>query len=247
MLVGATFCQNPDSASFLSSGFFDAGTGFFMNQLSSFTHLFWDLDGTLTESAPGIMNSARHALDYYGIHDVPQSTLKKFIGPPLMDSFQELFGFSHEKAHEAMGKYREYFGEKGLFENSVYNGIIETLQALKNQGKHLYVATSKPEVFMKRILERFQLARFFEFAGGSDLEESRSEKALVIQYVIQENHLEEERKNGKILMIGDRKHDIIGAHKNNIPCCACLWGYGNRQEFSEFGADYVIERPKELL
>lgn len=221
--------------------------GFFMNQLSSFTHLFWDLDGTLTESAPGIMNSARHALDYYGIHDVPQSTLKKFIGPPLMDSFQELFGFSREKAYEAMGKYREYFGEKGLFENSVYDGIIETLQALKNQGKHLYVATSKPEVFMKRILERFQLARFFEFAGGSDLEESRSEKALVIQYVIQENNLEEEQEKGRILMIGDRKHDIIGAHKNKIPCCACLWGYGSREEFSEFGADYVIERPGELF
>ena len=241
------FLSEPRLRQFFIFWIFDAGTGFFMNQLSSFTHLFWDLDGTLTESAPGIMNSARHALEYYGIRDVPESTLKKFIGPPLMDSFQELFGFSREKAYEAMGKYREYFGEKGLFENSVYDGIIETLQALKNQGKHLYVATSKPEVFMKRILEKFNLAPFFEFAGGSDLEESRSEKALVIQYVIQENNLEDEQEKGRILMIGDRKHDIIGAHKNKIPCCACLWGYGSRQEFSEFGADYVIERPGELL
>ena len=88
---------------------------------------------------------------------------------------------------------------------------------------------------------------FTEVRKYKDLEESRSEKALVIQYVIRENHLEEEEKNGRILMIGDRKHDIIGAHKNKIPCCACLWGYGSRQEFSEFGADYVIERPGELL
>ena len=218
-----------------------------MNLISSFTHLFWDLDGTLTESAPGIMNSARYALEYYGIHNVPESTLKKFIGPPLMDSFQELFGFSREKAHEAMGKYREYFGEKGLFENSAYDGIIETLSALKSQGKHLFVATSKPEIFMNRILEKFNLAPFFEFAGGSDLEETRSEKAKVIEYVIKENHLEEEREKGKILMIGDRKHDIIGAHKNNIPCCAVLWGYGSREEFSEFNADFIIEKPGELL
>ena len=100
---------------------------------------------------------------------------------------------------------------------------------------------------MNRILEKFNLAPFFEFAGGSDLEETRSEKAKIIEYVIQENHLEEERKNGKILMIGDRRHDIIGAHKNSLPCCAVLWGYGSREEFSEFNADFVIEKPEALL
>lgn len=218
-----------------------------MNLISSFTHLFLDLDGTLTESAPGIMNSARHALEYYGIHNVPESTLKKFIGPPLMDSFKDFFGFPPEKAREAMKKYREYFGEKGLFENSVYDGIRETLEKLKSKGKHLFLATSKPEIYTNRILEKFNLTHFFEFVGAADVEETRSEKAKVIEYVIKENHLEEEREKGKILMIGDRKHDIIGAHKNNIPCCAVLWGYGSREEFSEFNADFIIEKPGELL
>ena len=218
-----------------------------MKPLSSYRYLFFDLDGTLTESAPGIMNSARYALAQYGITDVPDSTLRKFIGPPLMDSFQELFGFSSKKAREAMKKYREYFAEKGLFENSVYEGIRETLTLLKSQGKHLFVATSKPEIYTNRILEKFDLTHFFEFVGGADVEETRSEKAKVIRYVVDEARLEEERQNGLILMIGDRKHDIIGAHKNEIPCCACLWGYGSQEEFNENGADFVISAPQELL
>lgn len=218
-----------------------------MKNLSSYNYLLFDLDGTLTESAPGIMNSARYALAQYGITDVPDSTLRKFIGPPLMDSFQDFFGFSPDKAREAMKKYREYFGEKGLFENSVYDGIRETLTALKGQGKHLFVATSKPEIYTNRILEKFDLMHFFEFVGGADVEETRSEKAKIIAYVIQNAGLEKERQNGSLLMIGDRKHDIIGAHKNNIPCCACLWGYGSHEEFNENGADFVIEKPENLL
>ena len=217
-----------------------------MKPLSSYKYLFFDLDGTLTESAPGIMNSARYALAQYGITDVPDSTLRKFIGPPLMDSFQELFGFSSEKAREAMKKYREYFSEKGLFENSVYEGICETLTRLKSQGKHLFVATSKPEIYTNRILEKFDLAHFFEFVGGADIEETRSEKAKIIRYVIDEACLEKERQNGLILMIGDRKHDIIGAHENEIPCCACLWGYSSPEEFAEYKADFVIRKPEEL-
>ena len=218
-----------------------------MKNFTSYTHLLFDLDGTLTESGPGIMNSARYALARYGIKDVPDSTLLKFIGPPLMDSFQELFGFSPEKAREAMKIYREYFSEKGLFENSVYDGIRESLTSLKAGGKHLYVATSKPQIFTDRILEKFDLTHFFDFIGGADVEETRSEKAQIIKYVIDQAGLEEERQNGKILMIGDRKHDIIGAHKNNLQCCAVLWGYGNMEEFKEYKADYVIEKPEELL
>jgi phosphoglycolate phosphatase len=218
-----------------------------MKQLSSYTHLFFDLDGTLTESAPGIMNSARYALAFYGIRDVSESMLKKFIGPPLMDSFQNMFGFSPEKAREAMKKYREYFADKGLFENSVYPEIKESLTELKNRGKHLFVATSKPEIYTDRILEKFLLTDFFEDVCGSDIEETRSAKDQVIAYLIEKNHLEEEKENGKILMIGDRLHDIRGAHKNSIPCCACLWGYGSEEEFRENKADFVIERPADLL
>jgi len=214
---------------------------------ANFTHLLFDLDGTLTESAPGIMNSARHALSYYGINDVSEATLKKFIGPPLMDSFQMLFGFSPEKAREAMGKYREYFADRGLFENSVYPEIRETLTALKAQGKHLFVATSKPQIYTDRILEKFGLTDFFEYVCGSDIEETRGEKAQIIDFLIEENHLEQEKRSGRILMIGDRLHDIIGAHKNGIPCCAVLWGYGSKEEFNENKADFVIEKPADLV
>lgn len=218
-----------------------------MKAIKDFPHLLFDLDGTLTESGPGIMNSAQYALSYYGINDVPESTLRKFIGPPLMDSFRDFFGFSEEKAREAMKKYREYFSEKGLFENTVYPKIRESLTALKAQGKHLYVATSKPQIFTDRILEKFELADFFEFVSGADVEETRGEKVQIINYLIEEKKLEKERKEGNILMIGDRKHDIIGAHKAGLPCCAVLWGYGNREEFKEFEADYVIEKPEELI
>ena len=146
-----------------------------------------------------------------------------------------------------MKKYREYFAEKGLFENSVYSGIRETLTALKSKGKHLFVATSKPEIYTNRILEKFDLMHFFEFAGGADVEETRSEKAKIIDYVIKSANLGTQKTEGQILMIGDRKHDIIGAHKNNIPCCAVLWGYGDQKEFDENKADFVIEKPEELL
>lgn len=215
--------------------------------IDDFSCLFWDLDGTLTESGPGIKNCVKYALESFGIHETDEKKLDLFIGPPLIESFSTLYGFSEEKSRAAMAKYRERFGTTGIFENSVYDGIIETLNALKAQGKRLFVATGKPEIYMFRILDHYGLSQFIEFAGGSDLEETRSEKAQIIDFVIKQNRLETELKEGKILMIGDRKHDIIGAHKNGMKCCGVLWGYGSLKEMEEFGADYVIETPDQLL
>jgi phosphoglycolate phosphatase len=223
---------------------------FFMtqqNDFSAFTHFFWDLDGTLTESAPGIINCVRYALESFGIHEEDDDKLRLFVGPPLMYSFSHFYGFDEEKSRQAMNKYRERFGVKGLYENSVYDGIHETLTALKNDGKKLYIATAKPEIYMFKIIRHFDLEKYFDFAGGSDLEETRSEKHKVIDYVIEHENLEEERKSGKILMIGDRKHDLIGAHKCGIKCCGCLWGYGGLEELKEYKADYIIEKPQDLL
>lgn len=215
--------------------------------ISEYSHLFWDLDGTLTESAPGILNCVRYALESFGIYETDEKKLKLFVGPPLVYSFMTYYGFSERDARKAMAKYRERFGVTGLFENDVYDGIKETLKELKDQGKKLYIATGKPEIYMFRIIEHYGLAEFFEFAGGTDIEETRSEKHKVIEYVINHEKLEDVCKAGKILMIGDRKHDIEGAHKNGIKCCAVRWGYGSDEEFEEFGADYIIDKPSDLV
>ena len=212
-----------------------------------YTHLFFDLDGTLTESGPGITNCVKYALEKFGINENDEGNLKRFIGPPLVDSFMTFYGFSESDAREAMRLYRERFGTVGIFENSVYEGIPETLAKLKDSGKKLYVATSKPEIYVPRILEHFDLSKYFEDAEGSDIEETRSNKALVIKYVIEKNGLEEEAKANKIVMIGDRKHDIIGAKKNSLESIGCLWGYGSRKELSEHGATTIIEKVEDLL
>ena len=212
-----------------------------------YTHLFFDLDGTLTESGPGIMNCVKYALEKFGINESDTEKLKRFIGPPLVNSFMDFYNFSESDAREAMRIYRERFGTIGIFENAVYSGIPETLQKLKDSGKKLYVATSKPEIYVPRILDHFDLSKYFENAEGSDIEETRSNKALVIKYVIEKNGLEEEAKTNKIVMIGDRKHDIIGAKKNSLESIGCLWGYGSRKELSEHGATRIIERVEDLL
>ena len=212
-----------------------------------YTHLFFDLDGTLTESGPGITNCVKYALEKFGINESDEENLKRFIGPPLVDSFMTFYGFSESDAREAMRLYRERFGTIGIFENAVYSGIPETLAKLKDSGKKLYVATSKPEIYVPRILDHFDLSKYFEDAEGSDIEETRSNKALVIKYVIEKNDLEEEAKANKIVMIGDRKHDIIGAKKNSLESIGCLWGYGSRKELSEHGATTIIEKVEDLL
>ncbi|MBQ0050557.1 MAG: HAD hydrolase-like protein [Treponema sp.] len=215
--------------------------------LSQYSCLFWDLDGTLTESGPGITNCVKYALESFGIHETDENKLKLFIGPTLLYSFTEFYGFDEAKARQAIAKYRERFSTIGLFENSVYEGIHETLKELKNRGFRMFVATGKPEIFMGRILDKFELTQYFEFAAGTDLEETRTHKDQVIRFVIDKIGLEEERKAGKILMIGDRKHDIEGARKNGMDCAGVLWGYGTKEELTEHKAKYIINTPSELL
>ena len=211
-----------------------------------FTHIFFDLDGTLTDPALGITNSFIHALKFYGMEIPSYEELCKLIGPPLPYSFETTFGFDHDKAMEAVGKYREYFSTKGLFENKVYDGIPELLQALKEKGKHLVVATSKPEEYSIRIIEHYRLSQYFDFVCGSLMDESRSKKAEVIAYALERCGLGEDQKN-KVLMVGDRFHDIEGAKANGLKSCGVLFGYGSRQELEEAGADYIVKSVKDLL
>ena len=208
-----------------------------------FDYLFFDLDGTLTDPAQGITNSFIHALKYFGIEIPSYETLCTFIGPPLPDTFKTQFGFDDKKAAEGVKKYREYFAAKGLLENSVYPGIKELLAGLKDAGKKLVVATSKPEEYSVRIIEHFGLAQYFENVCGSLMDESRSKKDEVIAYAIERNHISDK---SKILMIGDRKHDILGAKKIGLKSCGVLFGYGNRKELEEAGADFIAENVSRL-
>ena len=189
----------------------------------------------------GITKSVRYALNYYGIEVNNLNDLLPFIGPPLRDSFQEYYGFDEAKANEAVEKYREYYKNDGIFDNKVYRGMKECLQTLKDNGKKLYVATSKPEFFAKQIIDHFSLSEYFEYIGGSEFN-SREKKAEVIEYVLKTNQID----NNDVIMVGDRKHDIIGAHENKIPCVGVLYGYGTEDELKQYQADYLVASVEEL-
>ena len=203
--------------------------------------LFFDLDGTITDPALGITNSVKYALAYYGIEEKTENLLR-FIGPPLSDSFEQFYGFSHEQALEAVAKYREYFSTRGLFENKVYPGMEAFLQDLKNQGFKLYIATSKPEVFAKKIIEHFNLSSYFDEIFGASYDESRNKKADVIAYGLEKLHI----TSDEVLMIGDRLHDIDGAHAHQIKAIGVLYGYGSFEEMKEHQADFVVENLEQL-
>lgn len=206
--------------------------------------IFFDLDGTLTDPALGITNSVMHALKKFDIPVPPREELYKFIGPPLLDSFSEYYGLSHDDSVRAIAYYREYFTVDGMFENSVYDGIPEMLEKLKNLGKKLIVATSKPEEFSIKIAEHFDLLKYFDFVAGSTLDETRTGKSEVIEYAL---HRLGDPDKFKIIMVGDREHDVKGAHENGLPCVGVLYGYGNREEFLECNADYIASDVDELF
>ncbi|MBO4641125.1 MAG: HAD family hydrolase [Treponema sp.] len=210
-----------------------------------FTHIFFDLDGTLTDPAKGITNSFIHALKYFGREIPSYEELCNLIGPPLPYSFETILGFPKEKVMEAVAKYREYFATKGLYENSVYPGIPELLQTLKANGKHLVVATSKPEEYSIKIIDHFGLSKYFDFVCGSLMDESRSKKSEVISYALQRCGLSESDKE-RVLMVGDRHHDIEGAQQNGLKSCGVLFGYGSRTELEDAGADYIVKDVMDL-
>ena len=208
-----------------------------------YTHILFDLDGTLTDPGEGITNSVMYALKKFGINVEDRAELYKFIGPPLADSFKEFYGFSDEKAWQAVEFYREYFGDKGLYENRVYRGIREILEKLNAHGIKLYVATSKPTMYTLKILEKFQLLEYFEVVSGSAMDEKNSDKATIIKYAVDKGGI----PCHQALMVGDRKFDIFGAKANNMDSVGVLFGYGGKEELTNAQATYIIETPEELL
>lgn len=208
-----------------------------------YQYLLLDLDGTITDPMIGITRSVQYALSFFGIKIINLEELCPFIGPPLIDSFKEFYHFTDEQAQIALKKYREYFADKGIFENNVYDGIEDFLQSQINQGKELMIATSKPEPFAKQILEHFKLDHYFSFIGGATLDGTRSTKTDVIKYVLESNQITD---LSSVIMIGDRKHDIIGARNNGIASIGVLYGYGNKAELENAGADYIVADINEL-
>lgn len=203
--------------------------------------ILFDLDGTLTDSREGILNSIQYALSVYGI-DEEKENLGMFLGPPAHIAFQEFYGFSEDKAFEITNVFRNRYAEKGIYENTLYNGITDLLQKLYDNGFKLCVATSKPEVYTEKILSHFDIRKYFDVVVGSDFEGKLCKKSDIIAKVIESGNYRKEN----CVMVGDRKYDIIGAKENNIKSIAVLYGYGNLEEFELSGADYIAEKVDDI-
>ena len=210
--------------------------------MKHYTHLFLDLDSTLSDSAPGIVRSAQYALEAFGIHVDNLDDLLCFVGPPLEESFQEFYHLTPSQADEAVKVYRRRYEKIGVYENALYPGIPQFLDKARQAGKVLMVATSKPQRMADLVLSHFGIADRFAFVGGRE-DSSRRTKEEVIRYVMKENGL---TRTEDIVMIGDRKHDVLGAKAVGLDSVGVLYGYGSRDEFQAAGATYIVDTLKEL-
>ncbi|MHC5229754.1 HAD family hydrolase [Enterococcus sp. LJL99] len=206
--------------------------------------LLFDLDGTITDSAEGIINSVIYALEKMSQPVPEKKELYSFIGPPLKESFETICQLNEVDAQRAVTYYREYYQKEGLYQNQVYQGIPELLIHLNELGYPLYIATSKPEVFAKEILVHFELTGYFKGIYGASLDGVRSKKADVIAYALKEAKLEMKKD---VIMIGDRKHDILGGKENNLDTIGVLYGFGNREELQIAQATYLAATPNEIM
>jgi len=210
--------------------------------------ILFDLDGTLTDPKEGITKAVAVALEHFGIHEDPDN-LTSFIGPPLDESFIERFGFNEDQIIVGIEKFRAYFSRQGWLENIPYPGMTELLRELKAAGKHLLIATSKPEQFAVQILEHFGMAEYFDHICGAPMDEhSGAKKSRIIENAL--SYYEHGPFITDAVMVGDRKHDVLGAHEKGLSAVGVLYGYGDRQELEEAGADFIVETIdslKELL
>lgn len=203
--------------------------------------VFFDLDGTLTDPKIGITGSIQYALGKLGLPVPTQDELTWCIGPPLRASFVALLG-GDKDADRGVELYRERFGTIGLFENTLYDGITATLDTLHATGRRLFVATSKPHVFADRIVDHFGLRKYFTRVFGSELDGTRVDKSDLLRYALDETSVDPTRA----IIIGDRKHDIIGAANNGISGIGVLYGYGGREELTSAGARHLVASPAEI-
>ena len=206
--------------------------------------VLFDLDGTLTDAGPGIINGMRIVFDHFGLEQPDDSTMRTHLGPPLAVTWREHYNFTDEQITRALALYREYYHEVGMFENSVFEGIPELLTALNDDDIRLATATSKPDFSATRIIAHFGLDPHFEFIGAANLEGTRDSKALVIEHTLEQ--LQAHASTHRILMVGDRHHDVHGAKQHGIDTIGVLWGYGDADELTEAGAVNLVSSPEEL-
>lgn len=211
--------------------------------------VLFDLDGTLADSGPSFVNSLRHGLEGIGA-DVPDDdVMRSFIGPPLIETFRDHFGFDEATSAEALRLYRERWGELGVGETYAYPGVPEVVAQLAASELTLAIATSKPTASAVRVVEYLGLADYFSFIGGAEFEGKRQRKGEVIAHTLEElAALGRERvQPSEVRMIGDRRHDVVGAREHDIDCIGVLWGFGSRDELVDAGAVAIAEAPSDLL
>lgn len=203
--------------------------------------VLFDFDGTLCDTGRGVKRSARYALESMGFACPPEEEMDYFIGPPLFDSFKK-HGATDEEARQLIEKYREDYREDGLFESALYEGVEALLSALRQDGVLLGVASSKPTVFVKRLLDYFHITEHFAVINGVDLNADRESKQHIIARTLDDLGVSAEQA----LMVGDRSYDISGAKADGMGSVGVLWGYGTEEELTESGADYLAEKPHDI-
>ncbi len=209
-----------------------------------FEFILFDLDGTLTDSGPGILNCLEYALTDQDIDAPDQDSMRALLGPPLVDTFRDVFGMNNQQIAQAIDKYRERYHDIGLFENSVYEGVPELLAELQDAGLRMATATSKPEYSATRILQHFELDQYFEFIGAAALDGTRDSKSLVIKHTLDNTNTSPTSHN--MIMIGDRRHDVYGAREHGIDTIGVLWGYGDEAELEDAGVISIARDTAEL-
>ncbi len=212
--------------------------------MSHYQYCFLDLDGTLTDSAPGITHSVRYAMEQMGKPLAPDHDLRCFIGPPLLYSFENYLGLSPEDSQRAVDFYRVCYRAGAMLECKVYDGIRETLEELNRHGIVCVLATCKPHEFANKIIEHFDLKKYFAYVSGPEMDGTRNEKHEVIAYAMEKLDIS---SPNAVLMVGDRRDDVVGAKKCNVDCVGVEWGFGTKQELELAGAMQVIQKPQELL
>ncbi len=211
--------------------------------MKNYDYILFDLDGTLTDSKPGIINCIRYALDKHGIA-YTDAILDKMVGPPFRVSMKEFLGLDMPTIEELIVDYRGQYGAGGWRAISVYDGVFDMLKALKDAGKKLAVATSKPIKFTDIIVEELGLKQYFDYVAGASADASKESKADVINSALANLGVTDKTR---VLMVGDRLYDIVGAQESGVDVCAVLWGYGDQEEFEKYKADYIMRTPKDVV